>query len=104
MQTCTNVNFVFLGSQESMMMKLFESVRSPFYHFGVLMRLDRIPKVDFLNYLAEGLRKGGDVRAEVHAEGILAVTNCHPYYTQQLAFETWELVAGVSDPPVDPVR
>ena len=43
MQEQTGINYIFLGSQESMMTDIFERVKSPFYHFGMLMRLNKIP-------------------------------------------------------------
>ena len=78
MQTQQHINYVFLGSQESMMESIFEKKKSPFYHFGQLMRLAKIPYEDFKQYVAERLN-------EELAEEILAFTDCHPYYTQQIA-------------------
>lgn len=85
MQTQKHINYVFLGSQESMMESIFEKKKSPFYHFGQLMRLAKIPYEDFKQYISERLN------AEL-AEEILAFTNCHPYYTQQIASQVWDLV------------
>lgn len=85
MQTQKHINYVFLGSQESMMESIFEKKKSPFYHFGQLMRLAKIPYEDFKLYISERLN------AEL-AEDILAFTNCHPYYTQQIASQVWDLV------------
>ena len=85
MQLQKNVNYVFLGSQESMMEGIFEKKKSPFYHFGQLMRLDKIPYEDFYAYVAHRLPE--DVAKE-----ILAFTNCHPYYTQQLAYHVWDML------------
>ena len=36
MQTQQNLNYILLGSQESMMIEIFERKKSPFYHFGKL--------------------------------------------------------------------
>lgn len=85
MQTQQHINYVFLGSQESMMESIFEKKKSPFYHFGQLMRLAKIPYEDFKQYVAERLN-------EELAEEILAFTDCHPYYTQQIAAQVWDLV------------
>jgi hypothetical protein len=79
------VNYVFLGSAESMMRQIFESKKSPFYHFGYLMAMDKIPHADFLRYLETRLEKATD-QARVVAEEILSFTDRHPYYTQQLAY------------------
>ena len=85
MQTHQHVNYVFLGSQESMMEGIFEKKKSPFYHFGQMMRLKKIPYDDFFAYVSARLPE--DVAREV-----LAFTDCHPYYTQQLAYHVWDLM------------
>jgi AAA+ ATPase superfamily predicted ATPase len=92
MQFHKNVNYVFLGSQESLIRDIFEKKKSPFYHFGQLMNLERIPFDEFENYLVSGLKSVLKNPAIVSKE-ILEVTKCHPYYTQMLAFTIWELLA-----------
>ncbi|MDR3363645.1 MAG: hypothetical protein LBS91_01660 [Clostridiales Family XIII bacterium] len=81
----THVNYVFLGSAESMMRQIFESKKSPFYHFGYLMTMDKIPYANFLRYLETRFAKVTS-HARVVAEKILDFTDRHPYYTQQLAY------------------
>lgn len=39
MQEQTHVNYVFLGSQESVMFEIFGKMQSPFFHFGQMMHL-----------------------------------------------------------------
>lgn len=91
MQLQKNLNYILLGSQESMMEEIFERKKSPFYHFGSLMRLRKIPFDDFLLYIVERLKPVLAAESEAVGKEILAVTNCHPYYTQQLASQVWEL-------------
>ena len=91
MQMQKGINYIILGSQESMMTEIFERKKSPFYHFGSLMRLDKIPHDDFSEYLSARLLPVLDELSNVVSEEILALTNCHPYYTQQLASQVWEL-------------
>lgn len=91
MQTQKGLNYIFLGSQESMMTDIFEKKKSPFYHFGQLMHLKRIPETDFRAYITERLPNYVD--NSPMADAILAFTNCHPYYTQQLSAQVWELMA-----------
>ena len=43
MQQQKGLNYILLGSQESMMEEIFEKKKSPFYHFGQLIRLQKIP-------------------------------------------------------------
>ena len=73
------------------MTEIFERKRSPFYRFGVLMHLDRIPHDNFSQYISERLPADCGAKADV-VEQILATTRCHPYYTQQLAAFVWDLL------------
>ena len=90
-QTQRHVDYIFLGSQESMMTEIFERKRSPFYRFGVLMHLDRIPHSNFSQYISERLSDNFVSKGNV-VEQILATTRCHPYYTQQLAALVWDML------------
>jgi AAA+ ATPase superfamily predicted ATPase len=83
-----NINYLFLGSAESMMKQIFENKKSPFYHFGQLFTLSKIPYNDFFNFLYIRFTLITDKSAEI-SEKILKFSNCHPYYTQQLAFHIW---------------
>jgi hypothetical protein len=83
-----NINYVFLGSLESMMKTIFETKKSPFYHFGYLMRLEKIPYNDFYEYLTHRLTNITAESKPLSTE-ILKFTNCHPFYTQQLAYYCW---------------
>ena len=91
MQTQKNLNYIILGSQESMMEEIFERKKSPFYHFGTLMHLSKIPREDFHSYLQDRLDSVLPQQSSAVANDILDITNCHPYYTQQLASQVWEL-------------
>lgn len=90
MQLHKNINYLFLGSEESMMTAIFEDVKSPFFHFGALMRLSRIPHDDFFRFLSERLEIVRGDKARGDATDILEVTKCHPFYTQQLAAVFWD--------------
>ncbi len=92
MQEQKGLNYILLGSQESMMTEIFERKKSPFYHFGMLMRLDKIPYEDFFSYVEERLKPVTLDDCQAIVKEILAITLCHPYYTQQLASQVWELL------------
>ena len=107
LQEQTGINYIFLGSQESLMTDIFERVKSPFYHFGMLMKLSKIPYEDFKIYLTERLTPATALAGQV-ADEILAFTGCHPYYTQELAFAVWNNLAtgrqeGVMQQAVDDI-
>lgn len=96
MQEQKHINYVLLGSQESMMTDIFENKKSPFYHFGELMRLGKIPMEDFHSYLSERLQDVFPNTANSLSYRILDYTDCHPYYSQQLAANVWQI--GVLQP------
>ena len=93
MQEQKHLNYILLGSQESMMTEIFERKKSPFYHFGKLMHLDKIPYEDFREYIASRLPLNESEMLNNIVDGILSFTNLHPYYTQQLSAQVWELVS-----------
>ena len=101
MQQQQHINYILLGSQESMMTDIFENKKSPFYHFGEMMRLGKLPREDFYSYLSERLASCYPEKSGLLADSILNYTSCHPYYSQQLAANVWQigvLQRDVSDP------
>ena len=90
MQNHRHINYVFMGSSESMIREIFEKRNSPFYRFGSLMTLDKIGPEKFTLFLNEKFAVKTDKGKEL-SEHILGITDSHPYYTQQLAFTVWEL-------------
>ena len=96
MQRQKHINYILLGSQESMMTEIFEDKKSPFYHFGELMRLGKLPREDFYFYLTERLNGCFHEKSNDLANRILDYTVCHPYYTQQLASNVWQI--GMLEP------
>ena len=103
MQEQKHINYILLGSQESMMTDIFENKKSPFYHFGEMMRLGKLPRNDFHRYLSERLATCYPDTCDALADSILDYTGCHPYYSQQLAANVWQL--GILQPNIsDPLR
>ncbi|MCL2073170.1 MAG: ATP-binding protein [Marinilabiliaceae bacterium] len=83
-----NINYVFMGSSESLMKQIFENKKSPFYHFGQLFPLKKISHSDLLSFLQSRLAKITEHSTEI-SENILSFSRCHPHYTHQLAFHIW---------------
>ena len=99
MQEQKHINYILLGSQESMMSEIFENKKSPFYHFGEMMRLGKLPRDDFHRYLSERLSTCFPDSCEELADHILDYTAGHPYYSQQLASNIWQV--GVLQPDTE---
>jgi len=79
-----------------MIREIFEKNSSPFYRFGTLINLGKIPEEKFrlfLEYRFTGIvTDPGSL-----SEAILKISGSHPYYTQQLAFTVWELLNRGTD-------
>lgn len=56
------------------------------------MRLDKIPYEDFRNYISARLPKDEIDKLDGIIKEILSFTNFHPYYTQQLSAQVWEMM------------
>jgi len=91
MQLHQNINYIILGSQESMMREIFEKKKSPFYHFGQLFPLPKIEKEHFKSFINAGLNNVCSNPDQI-ADDILNFTDGHPYYTQQLAYTIWNIL------------
>lgn len=91
MQEQKHINYILLGSQESMMTDIFENVQSPFYHFGELMRLQKLPRMEFEQYLKTRFEPVFHEQADELTQQVLDYTDCHPYYTQELASRMWQV-------------
>jgi hypothetical protein len=96
MQNHKYINYIFMGSSESMIREIFEKKNSPFYRFGSLMTLGKIPVKKFSTFLEERLA-GITKHYKPVTCTILGITGCHPYYTQQLAYTVWELSGRSAD-------
>ena len=92
MQRQKGLNYIFMGSQESMMEEIFEKKKSPFFHFGERMNLKKIPYEDFYAYIESRLPKMPAAQKATITEEILKFTNVHPYYTQQLASAVYNAI------------
>ncbi len=91
MQYHQNINYVFLGSQESLIRQIFEKKKSSFYHFGYVFPLDKIPRSEFKSFLSIRFKEITSSNDNI-ADAILEISGSHPYYTQQLAFIVWEII------------
>ena len=101
MQEQKHINDILLGSQESMMTEIFERKKSPFYHFGEMMRLNKLPRDIFHDFLSDRLKNCFKTSSDELADYILDYTNNHPYYSQQLAATIWNI--GTLQPETEDV-
>jgi hypothetical protein len=100
-----HVSHVFLGSQQSLMTRLFTEKGQPMYRLAKRVPLGPIAVQPFAEFIKQGFRRSG-IGIEEEAVGLLlGLTGAHPYHTQELAHFTWNLaVAAGRAADVDMVR
>ncbi len=104
-QQLKNIVFIFSGSQQHLMTELFSSPKHPFYRSTQMMKLEKIDKNVYRDFIVEQFKK---YKKEINpdtAMEIISWTNTHTFYVQQLCnrvfsatkkkatTETWKLQA-----------
>lgn len=84
-----NVSYCLYGSKRHMMMDVFESPSIPFYKFGDIIFLEKILRADWIGFLMKRFEDTGKLVGEAEAGLIAELADCHPYYVQQLARQSW---------------
>jgi hypothetical protein len=83
------VTYCFLGSKREMIAGLFLEQKSPFYRFGKLRELRKIPRDKMADFIATCFASTGLSIPKEVVEGILDAAENHPYFTQMLCHEVW---------------
>lgn len=89
-----HVSYCLFGSKKHLMTNLFQSRRMPFYQFGEMMYLDRIPVEDWIQFIIGRFSKYGKRISPSLAEKICTTVDGYSSYVQQLA---WNLLAETTD-------
>lgn len=84
-----NVGYCLYGSKRSMMLDIFTDSSKPFYRFGDLIFLKKIPAGKLISFIRERFRETNKEIDEDVARLITDLIDCHPYYCQQLAQLSW---------------
>lgn len=77
-----DVTYLFTGSQESIMEKLFANKKQAFYRFGRIIYLPELPKLDLSKYIAATFSRLGFYIADNVVDKIIHSVGAHPYYSQ----------------------
>lgn len=84
-----NVSYCLFGSKKHLMMKLFQNRKMPFYQFGEMMFLDKIPTADWIAYICSRFKKQGKHISEELAQKICETVENNSSYVQQLAWNVF---------------
>ncbi len=86
-----DVGYVFAGSEPSLMERMLGPKR-PFYKAGPVMRLERIPAIEFAAAIDARFTRSGIRPEDGLGTAIVELAGNLPYDVQRLAHETWDEV------------
>jgi uncharacterized protein len=84
-----NVSYCLFGSKCHMMMDVFTSPSMPFYKFGDIIFLSKISMKDWITFIQKRFADSGKKIGHNEARLVAELADCHPYYVQQLAQQSW---------------
>lgn len=85
-----NVSYCLFGSKKHVMTRLFQNHKMPFYQFGEMMFLDKIPTEDWMPFICSRFESQGKRISAELAKRICETVENHSSYVQQLA---WNVLA-----------
>ncbi|MBA4408298.1 MAG: ATPase [Bacteroidota bacterium] len=84
-----HVAYCLYGSKRHMLMDVFTSPSMPFYKFGDILFLEKIAMDSWVPFLCSRFDDTQKYLSESDAALIATLAECHPYYVQQLAQQSW---------------
>ncbi|MFQ5857036.1 MAG: ATP-binding protein [Anaerolineae bacterium] len=90
LQLHQDIAYIFMGSKRHLMQDLFQNKNRPFYRFGKHFPLGKIPRDEFRSFIRRRLTKTGFQVDPEAIDGILHITEDHPYYTQLRSYILWD--------------
>lgn len=84
-----SVSYCLFGSKKHLMNELFEKKSLPFYKFGDAIYLQRIPTVDWVDYICGRFEATGKSISPELAQRVCDTVENHSSYVQQLAWLIW---------------
>lgn len=92
-QNHTDVTYLFSGSRKHLIDEIFGQERRPFYKFAKPFPIEKIPLADFAKFISRKFTQTGISINPSTIKLILNFTEGHPYFTQQLCHEIWNIAS-----------
>ena len=89
-----HVCYCLYGSKRHMLMNIFNDYEMPFYKFGDIIVLDKIPREQWASFI---VRRFSDTGKHISPEFALMIADkveCHSYYVQQYSQLVWLLTSS----------
>jgi AAA+ ATPase superfamily predicted ATPase len=84
-----HTSYCIYGSKQHLMMRAFTSADMPFYRFGDILFLQKIPEDEWIQFIREGFSGTRKNISTEDARLITTLTECNSFYVQQLALQAW---------------
>src|SRR3989338_1737727 len=81
---------IFLGSKKHLLVHLFSDQRSPFYHFGSLIHIEKIPQKEWIQFITKKFKETNITISEEEITQLLNYAELIPFYVQYLCYYYWE--------------
>ena len=95
----THVSYCLFGSKKHLMTKLFQNKKMPFFQFGEMMYLGKIPTEDWVTYIRSRFESQGKHISADFARRICQLVENNSSYVQQLA---WNILAETETETTEP--
>lgn len=80
----------FLGSKKHLLLYLFSDQRSPFYNFGSLLPLGKIPALEWQRFIKDKFTQSKIKITEEEIKALLEAAELIPFYVQYLCYYYWQ--------------
>lgn len=84
-----NTAYCLYGSKRHMLIDVFTNASMPFYKFGDVLFLEKIKKEEWIPFIIKRFNSTSKKIHKKEAQLIADLVECHPYYVQQLAQQSW---------------
>jgi len=88
-QLQNNVTYCLYGSKKHIFSRLFSRQSEPFYKFGDLIFLQKIPSSEWISFICKRFELTGKKISGYFAEKICQTVDNHSSYVQQLSWLVW---------------
>jgi hypothetical protein len=85
-KSCT---YCLYGSKFHVINELFTNESMPFFNFGDILYLEKIPKEHWYAYITNGFKATGKEIKRNYIDYIIHLSNNHPFHVQQLSHQLW---------------
>jgi len=96
-QQLKNIQFIFCGSNKSMMTEMFTHAKRPFFASTRLMYLDKIKGSEYAKFIRNHFESNKKHINDEALEAILDLTKSHTFYTQNLCNYIFSMKVKVID-------